>query len=337
MALNRKAATGVVAAATIFVLAGCTPPEAPQPSGTPSSEAQGYPISVENCDRTLSFDSAPEKVLSLWQAPTEMMLALGLGDRVVARAGDYATYPESVAPEVEDIPSIGSAMGWPDKETVLSYDADLVLGQSLVGYAFDTSMGYASVEQLEQSGAQVYGANVCDADSGGAVDMTLDTPLDALRDLGTIFGASDRAEELISSLGEQRQAVIDAVAGQEEVTVAFYNGGEGPLIVLAGGIYDDAIATAGGTNVFPRDAVYVSKEEFAASQPDVILVGTFEGQDYETLSAFLRQTFPELTAVQEDRLVEIPVADTDASISVMRGLTQIANGLHGLDLPVPAS
>lgn len=337
MALNRKAITGVIAASLIATLAGCSAPETSQPSETPSSAAQGYPISVENCDRKLTFDSPPEKVLSLWQAPTEMMLALGLGDRVVARAGDYATYPASVATEVEAIPSIGTAMGWPDKETMLSYEADLVLGQSLVGYAFDTSMGYASVEQIEQSGAQVYGANVCDADAGGAIEMTLDTPLDALRDLGTIFGVSNRAEEIVFSLEDQRQAVIDAVAGKEDVTVAFYNGGEGPMIVLAGGIYDDAISTAGGTNVFPRDAVYVSKEEFAAAQPDVILVGTFEGQDYESLSGFLQQTFPELTAVQEGRLVEIPVADTDASISVMRGLTQIANGLHSLDLPVPAS
>lgn len=333
-------ATTVAAAALLLALAGCSA-SSPAPSSladaeTPSSEA-GYPVSIENCGRTLTFDAAPEHVVSLWQAPTEMMLALGLGDHLVARAGDYAAYPASLAEEAEEIPSIGSAMGWPSKEVLLSEGADLVLGQSLEGYAFDTSQGYASVEQIENSGAQVYGANICDAGGGDAIAMTLDTPIDTLRDLGVIFGVSDRAEELIADLEQDKQTVIDAVEGKDTVEVAFYNGGEGPLIVLAGGIYDDAIETAGGRNVFPADSVYVSKEDFAASDAEVVLVGTFEGQDYDTLRAYLEQTFPDLPAVQAGNLVEIPVDDTDASVTVMRGLTEIANALHSeLELTVPA-
>lgn len=326
--------------ALVSVVTGCAAdgPSTSSPIGTTSASATGYPVSIENCGRTLTFDAAPERVVSLWQAPTEMMLALGLGDRLVARAGDYASYPLSLMEEVEEIPSIGSGMGWPSKEVLLSQGTDLVLGQSLEGYAFDTSQGYASVDQVEDSGAQVYGANLCDADGGDAVAMTLETPLDTVRDLAAIFGVNDRAEEVIAELENDRQAVIDAVDGLDRVDVAFYNGGEGPLIVLAGGIYDDAIETAGGRNVFPADSVYVSKESFAASDADAILVGTFEGQDFETLRAYLEQTFPDLPAVQAGNLIEIPVADTDASVSVMRGLTEIANALHPeLDLTVPKS
>ena len=89
--------------------------------------------------------------------------------------------------------------------------------------------------------------------------------------------------------------------------------------------------------MFPADSVYVSKEDFAASDAEVVLVGTFEGQDYDTLRAYLEQTFPDLPAVQAGNLVEIPVDDTDASVTVMRGLTEIANALHSeLELTVPA-
>lgn len=307
-------------------------------SGSPSATGSGYPVSVENCGRTLTFESAPNRVVSLWQAPTEMMLALGLRDRITAMAGNYADFPDSVAAKAADIPAIGTSMSWPSKEVLLSQDADLVVGQSLKGYAFDTAQGYASVDQIEQGGAQVYGASMCDADGGDARKMTLETPIRTLRDFGEIFGVSDRADAIIARMEAQKQKVIDAVKGKPTVKVAFFNGGEGPLIVLAGGIYDSAITTSGGKDVFAADSVYVSKEDFAASAPDVILVGTFQGQDFATQRAFLEKTFPELPAVKDGRISEIPVDDTDASITVMRGLTQIANALHpGLDLAVPAS
>lgn len=326
------------AAALLLTAAACAGSDSSADSSgaAPAQSSAGYPVSLENCDRTLTFESAPERVVTLWQAPTEMMLALGLKDRIAAMAGNYGPFPDSVAQQAEDIPEIGTSMAWPSKETLLSQDPDLVIGQSLEGFAFDTASGYASVEQIEEGGSQVYGVSMCGATDN--LKMDIDTAAKGLQDLGTIFGVSDRADEIVAQMQTQKQAVIDAVQGKEDVKVAFYNGGEGPLIVLAGGIYDSAISTAGGTNVFPAESVYVSKEEFAASDADVVLVGTFEGQDYSTLSDYLKKTFPDLPAVQDDRLVEIPVADTDASVSVMKGLTEIANALHpDLNLAVPQS
>ena len=240
-------ATTVAAAALLLALAGCSA-SSPAPSSladaeTPSSEA-GYPVSIENCGRTLTFDAAPEHVVSLWQAPTEMMLALGLGDHLVARAGDYAAYPASLAEEAEEIPSIGSAMGWPSKRRCCS--ARVPISCLVSRWKATRSTRPRDMRRWSRSkisGAQVYGANICDADGGDAIAMTLDTPIDTLRDLGVIFGVSDRAEELIANLKQDKQTVIDAVEGKDTVEVAFYNGGEGPLIVLAGGIYDDAIET----------------------------------------------------------------------------------------------
>jgi iron complex transport system substrate-binding protein len=101
------------------------------------------------------------------------------------------------------------------------------------------------------------------------------------------------------------------------------------LFVLAGGVWSDAIAKAGGTNVFSPDVGFqVSVEAFAAAQPDVILVGYFPGQDPETLIEFLKQTFPNVPAVQNDRLVPVPTIETEAGVRVMDGLEAIAQALH---------
>lgn len=110
------------------------------------------------------------------------------------------------------------------------------------------------------------------------------------------------------------------------------------MIVLAGGIYDSLISTAGGENAFPSTAVYVSKEEFAASDADVILVGTFDGQDFASQKAFLEENVPDLPAVKNGRISEVPTAETDSSIAIMVGLTTTANALHpDLNLPVPSA
>lgn len=303
------------------------------------ASSAGYPVSLENCGRTVTVRSDPDRVVSLWQSTTEPLLALGLRDRIVAVQKNYAPYPASVAGAAQGLPTIGNAMSFPSKEVLLSERPDFVTSQVLDGYAFDPSQGYATVRQIEQTGAAVYGANLC---SGGDTQSTakwnVDSAAKTLRDFGRLFNVESRAQTVVDRLDAQKQAVIRAVAGKPTVRTAYFNGGTGPVIVLAGGIYDSLIDTAGGTNAFPSTAVHVSKEEFAASGADVILVGTYDGQDFATQKAFLQRTFPNIPAVRNGRISEVPTQQADSSISVMVGLTKIANALHpGLNLPVPSS
>ncbi|KQQ96396.1 hypothetical protein ASF72_01680 [Arthrobacter sp. Leaf141] len=337
----RRFATSIGTAAALLLLsAGCAVSNAPAPAeSTGGSKAGGYPATLENCDREIVVDSKPERVVSLWQSNTEALLALGLRDRILAVQESYAPYPASVAEAAVGLRSIGSQMGFPSKEVLLSEQPDFVTGQVLDGYAFDASQGYASVEQLEQTGATVYGANLCaSTDAQSTEKWNIDSVTQTLRDYGTIFDVPAKAEEVIAGLDAEREKVVSAVEGETTVKTAYFNGGTGPVIVLAGGIYDDLITTAGGENVFPSDSIYVSKEEFAASGADVVLVGTFPGQDFAAQKAFLEENFADLPAVRNGRIHEVPTQETDSSISVMVGLTKIANALHpGLDLPVPTS
>ncbi|WP_285362905.1 ABC transporter substrate-binding protein [Microbacterium sp. LMC-P-041] len=332
--------TTTAVAALLLLTTACSGTGAPssiEPSATDT--VVGYPVTLENCGREITVDSEPERVVSLWQSNTETLLALGLRDKIVAVQENYSPYPESVAEAAEGLKTIGSMMGFPSKEVLLSEQPDLVTSQVLEGFAFDTAQGYASVEQLEESGITVYGANLCGATDYLSSDIwNIESVSKVLRDYGTIFNVSPKAEEVVAELESAKEKVVTSVKDEPTVKTAYFNGGTGPVIVLAGGIYDDLIETAGGENAFPSDSVYVSKEEFAASDADVILVGTFAGQDFATQKAFLEETFPDVPAVKNGRISEIPTQETDSSISVMVGLTKIANALHhDLDLAVPAS
>lgn len=291
--------------------------------------AAGFPVTIENCGRTLTFDGPPERVVSLWQPPTELLLALGVQDRIVALAGNYTELRPDLAPLAEGIKEIGTAMAWPSKEVLLSEQPDLVIAEGLEGFSYDQSMGYATVAEIEATGAQVIstGGSCTPLDPASQTKST-ETVYNDLLMLGKVFGASARAEELVAELRAREAEVVAQVAGREPVKVAFYNGGDGPVFVLSFGIWADLMAKAGGANVITTEGFQVSNEEFAASQPEVILIGIYPGQEAEERIAFLKATFPTIPAVQNDRLIPIPTIDTEASVRVIDGLEQIARALH---------
>ena len=285
-----------------------------------------YPVTIENCGRQLTFAKAPERVVSLWQPQNEILLALGVQDRIVAFAGMYTDLPADLAAAAAGIPSLGESMDWPAKEVMLTQQADLVVAELMEGFAFDPAMGKATVAELEAAGTQVYSASACTI--ADYPDKRIETVYTDLENLGKIFGVADRAQALIDEMKARQAEIVAKVAGLPTVRVAFYNGGEGPLNILSGGVWGDTITQANGENVFPNDIFQVSIEEFAAAQPEVIIIGTYRGQEAETLIAFLQATFPNVPAVQNNRLYPVPTIETEATARIIDGFEKIARAIH---------
>ena len=285
-----------------------------------------YPVTIENCGRQLTFDKAPERVVSLWQPQNELLLALGVQEQIVAFAGMYAPLPADLAAAAEGIPSIGESMAWPAKEVLLSQQPDLVISELLEGFAFDPAQGRATVAELDALGIQVYSASACT--SADYPNKRIETVYTDLENLGKIFGVADRAQALIDEMKTRQAEIVAKVADLPTVRVAFYNGGEGPLNILSGGVWGDTITQANGENVFPNDIFQISVEEFAAAQPDVIIIGTYPGQEAEPSIAFLQATFPNVPAVQNNRLYPVPTVETEATVRIIDGFEKIARAIH---------
>lgn len=291
------------------------------------SDRATFPVTIENCGRTLTFEQPPQRVISLWQPSNELLLALGVQDQVIGFAGNYTALPTSLNSAAAKIPVLGSATHWPSREVVLTQNPDLVISEGLEGFAFDPAQGYATVTELEQNGAQVFSTgsscNPLESASRG-----IEVVYEDLQALGRIFGISQRAEALIEKLRQRQRQITQRVTGQEPVPTVFYNGGEGPLSVLTTGVWEDSIRKAGGKNVFSNQVFQVGIEEFANSKAEVILIGVYPGQEAEPLIAFLKQTFPNLPAVQAERLYPIPTIEIEASIRIIDGLEKIAYAIH---------
>lgn len=91
-----------------------------------------YPVTVETYDQNgeiveQTFEACPERVVSISQANTELLIALGLTDKIVATAHRFSPVYERMADEYNSIPFIAES-GYPSKEVVLDQKPDLIVG-----------------------------------------------------------------------------------------------------------------------------------------------------------------------------------------------------------------
>ena len=311
------------------------------PSAEP--DMRQYPVSIENCGRTLTFAAPPTRVIGLWQPSNELLLALGVHERVIGFGGMYDAIPTAFAQQTAQIPALGSllTLNIPNKEEMIKAQPDLIVTEGLDTFAFDSAQGFATVAEIEAMGAQIYSSgSICNFTQSQLSRGTEVVYADLIT-LGRIFGVSARAEAIVDRLKQREQTVLAAVANQPRVSVAFFNGDANAIYILNSGIWADLMKKAGGTNVFDgQDATgIVSPEVFARINADVILYGIFPansvmpGRHSSDIATYLTNTFPQIPAVQNQRLYPISTINTEASIRVIDGLEVIARALHPTVFP----
>ena len=202
----------------------------------------------------IAVRGAASRVISIIPATTEMLFAMGAGDRLIA-VGSYDRFP----PQVEKLPRVGALLD-PDVERILSMRPDLVI---LYGTQTDLRT------QLDRAGIPYYAYM-----HRGLADITA-----TIRSLGARVGVAGQADTLATQI-EKRLADIRArvakgpkprtllVFGREKGTLAGIDasGGEGFL--------HDMLETAGGTDVLgdlKRQSVMMSTEMLLSRAPDVII------------------------------------------------------------------
>ncbi|WP_408899497.1 ABC transporter substrate-binding protein [Nocardioides sp. R1-1] len=301
---------------------------------TSGSSAGAYPVEVTNCGREVRVAAPPERVVSLHPSITELLIQLGVGDRVVAQAQHTLGEPSpELAAEVDAIPSI-SADSPPDKETLISQAPDLVL--SGTEYEFNTEMGFAGYDDLDALGTASYVA------AGGCVERrsegSVEDVFTDLEFLGRVFGVEERAAELESTARAELADSAATVAGTPPVRAAQVYVEGGKLYAIGGAIEIDLLRRAGGVSVFDDDdglfsdffSAEVSPEAVLAEDPEAFVFSVNSPEHEKETVDYLTSTFAETAAVREGRLVAVD--DTfvqPGTLSSVEGVRVVAEGLHG--------
>jgi len=307
--------------------------------GTAAGEGS-FPVTIDNCGREITFHAPPERVLTGYQNTVELMIALGLEDRVVGRQ-PFEQSP--LLPEQEDafaaIPEL--APGLPDdaqsvaasREVQLAANPDFVLASG--EFEVDASRGVASIEDFEAAGAQVYimesggSSGTCEQTDQASIDLVYTDILN----IGRIFGVQDTAEALVEDMRAEIAEVQERVEGQEPVRVFAYDSGEGPLYAISDRYFD--VSLAGADNViddpqqgFPE----VGQEVVAAADPEVIVTSNYEPGPLEeeaaAKEAYLRQALPNSAAVADGRFVHIENIELTPGVRNARAVRQLAEAFH---------
>ena len=201
--------------------------------------------------RTVAVPAEPRRIVSLAPNLTEMLFALGLGERV-AGVTIYCDWP----PEAAAKPKVGGVIN-PSLEAIVALGADLVLATADGNRPVD-------VERLADLGMSVY---TIDTRSVGDV-------LSSLVVIGDLTGRGAVAREIVAGLERRRASVAARVAGRSPVTV-FVAIDRAPLISAGDGTFvGEMLTLAGGRNIAAASPIkypVFSLESLLAEDPAVII------------------------------------------------------------------
>ncbi|MDQ1170761.1 ABC-type Fe3+-hydroxamate transport system substrate-binding protein [Microbacterium proteolyticum] len=152
----------LVLAVTAAVLTGCGASEVvPDASAVPAGEgATTYPLTIQNCGREITLDAPPSRVVSLDQDSTEILLSLGLQDRLVGTASWTDPVLDTLAEANAAVPRLSDNA--PSYEVVLGTDPDFVTAS--FGRHFAQG-GVATRDRFTETGIASYlSPTDCDGD-----------------------------------------------------------------------------------------------------------------------------------------------------------------------------
>ena len=279
-----------------------------------------FPVTLTDDDGTrVELKTEPQKIVSLTPAETEILFAIGAGDRVVGKVEDIANYP----PEAKDLPVVGTFNGV-DVEKIVGAGTDLVIAGGSGGTPKD------AIDKLRSLGVLVLVVYAPDV-AGVLKDVAL---------TGAATGQAAEAADLVARMQAGFDQVAMATAGVSKPRV-FYETGDQPSIfgIADDSVYARMIELAGGTPITTGSSTSweMSTEKLVAADPELIILGdSAYGVTAEAVSK--RAGWAGLTAVKAKAIKPIDdILVTRPGPRLVDGLRLLVAAIHPeLTLPSPA-
>ncbi|HEX6365997.1 MAG TPA: putative F420-0 ABC transporter substrate-binding protein [Agromyces sp.] len=322
------AAIPVVAA---LLLAGCaTGAAGTSPRSDAASPASsGFPLTIDNCGTEVTFESAPERVVTIKSSTLELMLALGLEDRVVGTAFSDGPVPDEFEGAASGLEVLSDKV--PSQEVVLAAEPDLVFA----GWESNlTAEGAGDRDTLAKLGVATYVAPAaCKGEGYMPNPLAFDEVFREFEEAGAVFGVPDAAAALVA---EQR-AALDAIEPSDAgLTALWYSSGEDLPYVGAGIGAPQMIMDAAGLDNVASDVedtwTSMGWEAIVAADPDVIVLVDAPWNTAAAKIAHLEQNpaTAALPAVQQQRYVIVDFPSTEAGVRNVDAVASVVDQLASL-------
>lgn len=327
----RRAAALVAAAASVALLAACAPGARAGGETAPEADAAatGYPLTLDNCGTEVTFEQAPERVVTIKSSTLELLLALGLENRIVGAAFTDGPVPDAYADAAAGIEILSDRV--PSQEATLAAEPDLVFA----GWESNlTAEGAGDRATLEQLGVHTYVAPAaCQGDGYRPDPLTFDGVFAGFEEAGEIFGVTDAATDLVA---EQRAALEAIEPNDAGLTALWYSSGDDQPFVGAGTGAPQMIMEAAGLENVVADVqdswTSLSWEAVVDANPDVIVLVDAAWNAAESKIAKLEgnPATAAMPAVQQGRYVIVDFPATEAGVRNVDAVAAIVEQLGEL-------
>ncbi|BDI21845.1 putative F420-0 ABC transporter substrate-binding protein [Herbiconiux sp. L3-i23] len=328
---SRLALPLVASAAAVALLASCSSAGSAADASATDDASAAASITVDNCGTDVSFDGAPERVVTIKSTSTEMLLALGLGDRIIGTAFQDGPLPYDLAEDGADLLSISDQV--PSEEAVLDLEPDLVYGGWESNFSAD---GAGERDELASLGIATYVSPSACKESGYQPDpLTWDGLFDEIAEVGSIFEAEDAADALIADQRAQLDAIVPDESG---LSALWYSSGTDTPYVGAGIGNPQLLLDAVGLRNIAGDVrdtwTSYSWEAVVDADPDVIVLvdATWNTAASKIERLESSPATAGLDAVKNGRYLVVPFAAGEAGVRSAPAAVDLAAQLAALDL-----
>ncbi|MFK4068116.1 ABC transporter substrate-binding protein [Streptomyces sp. NPDC029674] len=311
-------------------------------------KADGYPVTVTACGKDAKVDAPPQRAVSLDQGSTEILLTLGLADRMAGTGTWTDPVPKSLEKANAKVERLADR--YPSLEKVLAKEPDFVSASFL--YTVGKG-GVADRAKFTELGVPVYVSptDCAGKDNDGAGDgkrlktLTMDTVYGEVRDLAKVFHVEKRGEKLIADLKRRVTKAtrdIDKAAASDTTLLYWFANSDAPYMAGCCGAPGIITRELGAKNVFDdtrEEWPQINWETVADRDPDVLVIGdlTRKSQSAESAAAKIKflETNPatkNLTAVKKKRYVLLSGQAMNPTIRTVDGIEQVAAGLRKFGL-----
>jgi iron complex transport system substrate-binding protein len=284
--------TPAASTAPTSATASTTPTSTPAPSPSP---AAAFPVTLTDDEGTaVEIAAEPDTIVSLTPATTEILFALGAGDRVAA-TDDGSDFPEEAVarPDVATFDSV-------DVEKVVALEPDLVLAG---GLGFTPADSIARLRDLDVPVLVIYAPSV----EGVLKDIEL---------LGTATGTSEEATTLTQDMRRELDMINLAVSGQSPKPRVFYDVSYDDTTGAIFGPAEDSflaemVTLAGADTITSGDpnTYEIPIETLISKDPQVIVLGVNPFYSPTPESVVERPGWDAMTAVRNGDIR--PVSDIE--------------------------
>lgn len=278
-------------------------------------------------DIEMYYDKPVEKAISMSQATTEMLLALGLSDKMVGTAFLEEPIYDSVKDEYEKVKVISDK--WPSYETFMAESPDFATGWPV---AF-------SKRGIEAEKIYNNKINIFIPESMKTTDATLDTFFNDMLMFGDIFGVKEKAEKFVNDQKEKLEKVKDELKDEKEKTVFIFDVSDDKPFTVFEGYTTNILKLINAKNVMSGQGIdktweATSYEAIVKADPDYIIIVEYEGNrndsDFDAKVKLLKENdaCKNLKAVKEDKILKVKLSEITPGIRTVDALVRIAEQMR---------